>query len=50
MGAYSLFELLLIIFIYHTITNFEGSMRSLVPIICLVAAFLFERDTVWCTL
>jgi len=43
MDAYSFFELFLAIFTYHAVTNFEGSMRVLVPIICLVTVFLFER-------
>ena len=43
MGVYSLFELFLVVFTYHAISNFEGNMRALVPIICLVTVFLFER-------
>ncbi len=43
MGAFSLFELFLVIFTYHAIMSFEGVMRVLVPVVCLVTVFLFER-------
>jgi len=43
MGLFSLFELFLVIFTLYAILKYEGGMRILVPIICLVAVFLFER-------
>jgi hypothetical protein len=43
MGLFSLFELFLVVFTLYAILKYEGGMRILVPIICLVAVFLFER-------
>jgi len=43
MGVFSLFELFLVIFTFYAILKFDGGMRALVPILCLVAVFLFER-------
>ena len=43
MGIFSLFELFLIIFTFYAIIKYEGGMRILVPILCLIAVFLFER-------
>ncbi len=43
MGVFSLFELFLVIFTYHAIVKFDGGMRVLVPIFCLVTVFMFER-------
>ena len=43
MGAYSLFELFLVIFTYHALVAYEGSMRVLVPLLCLMTVLLFER-------
>lgn len=43
MGIFSLFELFLIMFTFYAILKYEGGMRILVPILCLIAVFLFER-------
>jgi hypothetical protein len=43
MGLFSLFELFLVVFTLYAILKYEGGMRILVPIMCLVAVFLFER-------
>ena len=43
MGVFSLFELFLVLFTFYAILEYEGGMRILVPILCLVAVFLFER-------
>lgn len=43
MGIFSLFELFLVIFTFYAIFKYESGMRILVPIMCLVAVFLFER-------
>jgi len=43
MGVFSLFELFLVLFTFYAILKYEGGMRILVPILCLVAVFLFER-------
>jgi len=43
MGIFSLFELFLVLFTFYAILKYEGGMRVLVPILCLVAVFLFER-------
>ena len=42
MGIFSLFELFLIMFTFYAILKYEGG-RILVPILCLIAVFLFER-------
>ena len=43
MGVFSLFELFLVLFTTYSIFKYEGEMRILVPILCLVAVFLFEK-------
>jgi len=43
MGIFSLFELFLVLFTFYAIIKFDGVVRILVPIMCLVAVFLFER-------
>jgi len=43
MGIFSLFELFLIMFTFYAILKYEGVMRILVPILCLIAVYLFER-------
>jgi len=43
MGIFSLFELFLVLFTFYAIIKFDGIVRILVPIMCLVAVFLFER-------
>jgi len=43
MGLFTLFELFLVIFSLYAILKYEGGMRILVPVMCLVAVFLFER-------
>ena len=43
MRVFSLFELFLAVFTIYAIFKFDGGMRVLVPTLCLVAMFLFER-------
>ena len=43
MGLFTLFELFLVVFSLYAILKYEGGMRILVPVMCLVAVFLFER-------
>ena len=43
MRIFSLFELFLVLFTFYAIFKYEGDTRILVPILCLVAVFLFER-------
>ena len=43
MRILSLFELFLVLFTLYAIFNYEGDIKILVPILCLVAVFLFER-------
>ncbi len=43
MRVFILFELFLVLFTFYAIFKFEGGIRILVPILCLVAVFLFER-------
>ncbi len=43
MGIFSLFELFLVIFAFYAIIKFEGGSRIVVPSLCLVVVFLFER-------
>ena len=43
MGIFSLFELFLVVFTFYAIIKYDGVMRVVVPIMCLVAVFLFER-------
>ncbi len=43
MGIFALFVLFLIMFTFYAILKYEGGMRILVPILCLIAVFLFER-------
>jgi hypothetical protein len=42
MRLFSLFELFLVVFSLYAIFKFEGGMRTLVPILCLLTVFLFE--------
>ncbi|KPJ56527.1 MAG: hypothetical protein AMJ42_05225 [Deltaproteobacteria bacterium DG_8] len=42
MGACSLFELFLVLFTFYALLEFEGGMRILVPVLCLVTVLLFE--------
>lgn len=42
MKVFSLFELFLAVFTFYSLLKFEGGMRTLVPILCLVLIFLFE--------
>ncbi len=43
MGLFSLFELFLVLFTIYAIFNYEGGTRILIPILCLVAVYLFEK-------
>lgn len=43
MGLFTLFELFLVLFTTYAIFKYEGGMRILVPILCLVIVFIFER-------
>ena len=43
MGLFSLFELFLVLFTIYAIFKFEGGTRILIPILCLVAVYLFEK-------
>lgn len=43
MGLFTLLELFLVLFTFYAIYNYEGGMRILVPILCLVVVFLFEK-------
>ncbi len=43
MGIFFLFELFLVVFTFYAIIKYDGGMRVIVPILCLVAVFLFER-------
>lgn len=43
MGIFSLFELFLVLFTFYAIVKYDGAMRVVVPILCLVVVFLFER-------
>jgi len=43
MGLFSLFELFLVVFTIYAILNYEGGKRILIPILCLVAVYLFEK-------
>ncbi len=43
MGLFSLFELFLVVFTIYAILNYEGGTRILIPILCLVAVYLFEK-------
>jgi len=42
MEVFTLFELFLVLFTLYALFEFEGVMRILVPVICLVTVFLFE--------
>jgi len=42
MKVLTLFELFLVLFTFYAIFEFEGGMRTLVPVICLFTVFLFE--------
>ena len=43
MGIFSLFELFLVLFTFYAIIKYDGVMRVVVPILCLIVVFLFER-------
>ena len=43
MGIFSLLQLFLVLFTFYAVVKYEGGMRVLVPIICLIAVFLLER-------
>ena len=43
MKAFILFELFLVLFALYAIAHYEGGMQAVVPFLCLVIAFLFER-------
>jgi len=43
MGLFSLFELFLVLFTIYALFKYEGGTRILVPLLCLVAVYLFER-------
>ena len=43
MGLFTLFELFLVSFTIYAIFKYEGGMRILVPVLCLVVVFIFER-------
>ena len=43
MRIFALFELLLVVFAFYWIIEYEGALRALIPILCLVTVFLFER-------
>jgi hypothetical protein len=43
MGLFSLFELFLVVFTIYAILKYEGGTRILIPILCLVAVYLFEK-------
>ncbi len=43
MRAFSLFELFLTVAAIYALFQFEGGTRIVVPLLCLVVVFLFER-------
>ena len=43
MGIFSLFELFLVLFTFYAIVKYDGVMSVIVPVLCLVVVFLFER-------
>jgi hypothetical protein len=43
MRVFPLFELFLAVFTIYAIFKFDGGMRVLIPTLCLVAIFPFER-------
>ncbi len=43
MRAFSLFELFLTVVAIYALFKFEGGTRIVVPLLCLVVVFLFER-------
>ena len=43
MKTISLFELLLTLFAFYTLFNYDVGIGILVPILCLFTIFLFER-------
>ena len=43
MRASTLFELFLAVFTFYAIFNYEGSLKVIIPILCLFTAFLCER-------
>ncbi len=43
MRAFIFFELFLVLFAFYAISEYEGGMQAVVPFLCLVIVFLFER-------
>ena len=43
MRASTLFELFLAVFTFYAIFNYEGALRVVVPVLCLITVFLCER-------
>ena len=43
MRIFALFELLLVVFAFYGIIKYEGTLRALIPILCLLTVFLVER-------
>jgi hypothetical protein len=43
MRIIALFELLLVVFAFYGIIKYEGSLRALIPILCLFTVFLLQR-------
>ena len=43
MRFFTLFELFLVVVTFYAIFKFEGELRIIVPCLCLVTDFLFER-------
>ena len=43
MRVFPLFELFLAVFTMYALFKFDGGMRVIVPTLCLVTIFLFER-------
>ncbi len=43
MRIFVLFELLLVVFAFYGIIKYEGALRALIPMLCLLTVFLVER-------
>ncbi|MCX8012563.1 MAG: hypothetical protein N3A64_05375 [Desulfobacterota bacterium] len=43
MQVFSLFELLLVVFAFYGALRFEGEMRIVVILLCLITVYLLER-------
>ena len=43
MRIFALFELLLVVFAFYGIIQYEGALRALIPILSLFTVFLLER-------